>query len=480
MQKKRSSHSPTRREFVKNSLLAASVAGFPTIVPSSVLGQAAPSNIIQVAQIGCGRIARGSEIAGVLRRADRARFVAVCDLDTVRLADARELIENSYRTRLGAGKFAPVKTYGDYREMLQDKSIDAVCISTPDHWHSLPAMEAALAGKDIYLQKPVSLTIKEGRQMVDSIKQTGRILQLGSQQRSSRQFRAACEFIRSGRLGKLKEIYIGLPVDPSGDIEPEMPVPANLNYEMWLGSTPKVYYTEKRVHPQSPNLRARYDRPGWLRCEQFGAGMITGWGVHHIDIAHWAMNTELSGPVAITGKAEFPKSGLWDVHGPYHIEAKYANGVTVFISDKYPNGLKFVGEGGAWIWVSRGGAMVTDSDPVSAVSSKPLNASDPKLLEPLKDSEVHLHASPQDDHHLDWLTSIKTRKEPVAPAEVGHRSTSACLIGHIAMKLGRPLKWDPKQERFIGDEAANALLLRKQRAPYGTDALVEKVAKKRI
>jgi myo-inositol 2-dehydrogenase/D-chiro-inositol 1-dehydrogenase len=471
--------STSRRQFLTSSLVAgvAGAIGFPTIVPSRVFGRAAPSNLIQVAQIGCGRIARDSEFRGILKHSDLARYVAVCDLDSIRLGDAKELIETTYARQLGSEKYASVKTYGDYREMLRDKSIDAVAISTPDHWHAQPAIEAAFAGKDIYLQKPTSLTVVEGRQMADVIKQTGRILQLGSQQRSSVQFRLACELVRNGRIGQLKEIYIGLPVDPSGDEEPEMPIPKNLNYEMWLGSTPLVYYTEKRVHPQADNLKARYDRPGWLRCEQFGAGMITGWGVHHVDIAHWAMGAEHSGPVEISAQAEFPKKGLWDVHGPYQVEARYANGVQMHISDKYPNGLKFVGESG-WIWVSRGSYTATASDPVSAKkSSKALDSSDPRILKSeIKANEIHLHASPQNDHHLDWLTSIRTRKEPVAPAEVGHRSCSACLIAHAAMKLGRKLTCDPQKERFVNDDEANKLLSRGQRAPYGTNRILQKRA----
>ena len=178
----------SRRRFLKGSLTAAAAIGFPTIVPARVFGRSAPSNMIQVAQIGCGRIARDSEFKGILRNSDVARYVAVCDLDTVRIADAKNLLEQAYAKKFGAGKYAELKTYGDYREMLQDKSIDAVCISTPDHWHAQPAMEAALAGKDIYLQKPASLTIKEGRQMADTMKRTGRIFQQGSQQRSAYQF----------------------------------------------------------------------------------------------------------------------------------------------------------------------------------------------------------------------------------------------------------------------------------------------------
>jgi predicted dehydrogenase len=449
-----------RRKFLKS----AAVAGFPTIVPATVFGQSAPSNLIQVAQIGCGRIARASEFPGIFRHHDRARFVAVSDLDSVRAADAKTLIEQTYTARIGAGKFAPVRNYPDYRDLLADKSIDAVCISTPDHWHAQPAMEAALAGKDVYLQKPASLTIAEGRHMADVLKQTGRILQIGSQQRSEAQFRLACELVRNGRIGAVKEIYIGLPVDPAGPEEPEQPVPANLNYDMWLGSTPMVYYTENRVHPQSADLRKRYDRPGWLRCEQFGAGMITGWGAHHIDIAHWAMDVEHSGPTEVTALAEFPKKGLWDVHGSYHVRARYANGAVMYISDMYPNGVKFVGDEG-WIWVTRG-----RWNPADTARSRVLDAHNPAILRAgIKDSEVHLHASPNNDHHLDWLTSVRTRRQNVAPAEAGHRSCSACLVAHTAMRLNRTVKWDPASERFVNDPEAQSTVSRKQRAPWGTE-----------
>jgi myo-inositol 2-dehydrogenase/D-chiro-inositol 1-dehydrogenase len=461
----------SRRQFLKGSVSAAAAVGFPAIVPARVLGRPALSDMIQVAQIGCGRIARHSEMVGILRNSDVARYVAVCDLDTVRVADAKSLLEHAYAEKFGAGKYAEIKTYGDYREMLQDKSIDAVCISTPDHWHAQPAMEAALAGKDIYLQKPASLTIKEGRQMADTVKRMGRIFQQGSQQRSESNFRYACELVRNGRIGKVQQILIGLPADPAGDVEPEMPVPSNLNYEMWLGSTPLVYYTEKRVHPQAADLKTRYGRPGWLRCEQFGAGMITGWGAHHIDIAHWGMGTEYTGPVEVVANAEFPTKGLWDVHGPFHVRAHYANGADVFISEKYPTSVKFIGEDG-WIWVTRG-AQVTLSDPAVVRSGSPaLDASDRKMLAAgIKANEIHLHHSPKNDHHLDWLTSIKTRQPPAAPAEAGHRSSTGCLLAHTAMKLNRVLKWDPQTERYINDEEANATLSRFQRAPYGTDAV---------
>ncbi|CAN0580395.1 unnamed protein product, partial [Laminaria digitata] len=226
--------------------------------------------------------------------------------------------------------------------------IDAVIISTPDHWHSQPAMEATLAGKDVYLQKPTSLTIREGQQLVETVKKKGTILQLGTQQRSSTQFRLAAELVRNGRIGKIHTVKIGLPGDPGGPDAPEMQIPKNLNYEMWLGSTPEVPYTEIGVHPQ-----VGYSRPGWLRLEQYGAGMITGWGQHHYDSAAWGMDTELTGPISVEALATFPKSGLWNVHGDFMVKQEYANGITVLTSGGYTNGIRYEGTDG-WIFVSRG------------------------------------------------------------------------------------------------------------------------------
>jgi predicted dehydrogenase len=347
-----------------------------------------------------------------------------------------------------------------------DPEIDAVIISTPDHWHAQIAMEAALAGKDIYLQKPNSLTIKEGRQLSNVINQTGRILQIGSQQRSINpwpQFKRACELVRNGRIGQITNVEIGLPGDPGGPEEPEMDIPGNLDYDMWLGSTPEVYYTEKRVHPQKD-----FSRPGWLRCEQFGAGMITGWGAHHVDTAHWGMGTEYTGPIEVEATAEFPEAGLWNVHGPFEVKAKYENGVEMKIRGDYPNGVKFIGTEG-WIFVTRGAYSVTASDPTSGdANSKALDASDPKILTSvIGPDEIHLYES--EEQHGNWLDCIKTRKQPVATSEIGHRSCTACLVGHIAMKIPRKLYWDPARERFRNDDEANSMIARPQRHPYGTN-----------
>jgi myo-inositol 2-dehydrogenase/D-chiro-inositol 1-dehydrogenase len=238
---------------------------------------------------------------------------------------------------------------------------------------------------------------------------------------------------------------------------------------MWLGSTEEVYYTVKRVHPQKG-----YSRPGWLRSRQFGAGMITGWGAHHIDNAHWGMGMEFTGPVELKGTAQFPTSGLWSVHGKFNVDTKYANGVTMNISSKHPNGVKFIGEDG-WIAVNRGGVKVTSSDPGmkgKKVRTPNLYASDAKLLDvKLGDGAIKLYESPE--QHLDWLNCVRTRQTPVAPAEVGHRSCSACLLAHIAMQIPRKLKWNPVAEQFTNDDEANKMLYRVQRKGYGTDDVLK-------
>lgn len=451
----------SRREFLKRTgqgaLAASVIAGFPTIVPSTVFGKTSPGNRVNVGMIGTGRISRVHDMPGVWKY-DKAHIVAVCDLDSKRVADAKDLV-NGYYTKQTGKPYDSVTTYTNYHELLANKDIDAVVISTPDHWHALIGIDAVEAGKDVYCQKPASLTISEGRALSDAVHRTGRIFQIGSQQRSTEQFRFAAELVRNGRIGQLQSVEIGLPGDPSGDVEPEMPVPKNLNYDMWLGSTPEVYYTEKRVHPQ-----ANYDRPGWLRCEQFGAGMITGWGSHHVDSAHWAMDTEYTGPVEVWGSAEFPKKGLWDVHGDFKTESVYANGVKMTISGAFPNGIKFYGSDG-WLFVSRGDEKATPTDPPSSVRGQKLAASDPKILTSvIGPDEIHLYVSK--DHHANWLDCVISRQQPIAPVEVGHRACTTCLVNHIAMRANRKLYWDPAKERFKNDDLANALLSRPQRPPY--------------
>ncbi len=471
----------SRREFInstaKASLGTALAINFPTIVPASVFGKNAPSNRINVASIGCGRISTGHDMTGIARYAG-ARIMAVCDLDKARADAAPQAVKDNYKkaSKENGGLTGDwdIKVYYDYKELLQNKDIDAVHISTPDHQHAVVAVHAVNAGKDVYLQKPASLTIEEGRILSNAVKRTGRILQMGSQQKSIDpwpQFKRACELVRNGRIGKIKTIEVGLPGDPGGGNTQPMNIPSNLNYDAWLGTTPEVYYTEDRVHSQDASAKGIGSRPGWLRCEQFGAGMITGWGAHHIDTAHWAMGTEYSGPIEVWGHAAFPTDdpnykGLWNVHGIFRTEAMYANGVHMIVSNELPNGVKFIGTDG-WIWVTRGAYRITDSDPVADKDGvKPIDASNPKILSSvIGPKEVHLYESPE--QHSNWLDCIKSRKQPVAPIEVGHRSCSACLLHHIAMKLKRKLYWDPAKEAFTNnDKEATAMLSRPRRRLY--------------
>jgi myo-inositol 2-dehydrogenase/D-chiro-inositol 1-dehydrogenase len=439
-----------RRIFLRNTL--ATTAGaivIPTIIPSHVIGQNPAGDKINIGVIGCGRIARDHNLPEILNY-EVAKVIAVCDLDSKRLADGKKLVEDYYAKKTGSSKYIDVKMYEDYRKLLTDPAIDAVIICTPDHWHAQIAIEAALAKKDIYLQKPATLTVAEGRLLSDIVTRQGVILQMGAQCRSSSpQYRKAAELVRNGRIGKIHTVKISMPGDPSGPVAAEMAVPKNLNYNMWLGSTPEVYYTEIRVHPQND-----YSRPGWLRCEQFGAGMITGWGAHLFDYSSWGMDTEHTGPVSVEAVAQFPKSGLWNVHGDYMVKAEYENGISMYTSSGSPAGIRYEGDEG-WIFVTH-------------VGDNTLDASDPKILNSeIKENEIHLYQS--SEQHGNWLDCIKSRKQPISPIEIGHRACSVCLISHIAMKVPGVLNWNPKTEQFTGNDLANSMLKKQQRFPYGTN-----------
>jgi predicted dehydrogenase len=455
----KNSNSNSRRTFIKNSLKTSAILTLPTIVPASVFGKNAPSNRINIGAIGNGRISRGHDMPGVWKY-DFAKIIAVCDVDKNRAIDGQKLI-NEFYSKQGNQPYSGTTFTQDYREILQNKDIDAVLISTPDHSHAMIAVAAARAGKHIYLQKPTSLTISEGRIMANEVEKAGIKFQIGSQQRSATQFRYGAELVRNGRIGKLHTVYVGLPGDPAGGKADTMPVPSNLDYDMWLGSTPEVPYTVDRVHPLTG-----YDRPGWLRCEQFGAGMITGWGAHHIDSAHWGMGMEGSGPVKIkTQNVEFAKGGLWNVHGIFKSEATYANGVKMIVSNEFPNGIRFEGSDG-WVFVSRGDYQATASDPNKpAENAKKIDASDPKILTSIiGENEYRFMVSK--DHHGNWLEAIRDNRPTIAPVEEAHRACSACLLHHIGMKLNRTLNWDPIHEQFINDQEANAMLSRPQRKKY--------------
>jgi predicted dehydrogenase len=433
----------TRRQFLRGSAVAATGFLVPTIVPASIFGADAPSERITIGFVGVGRMGMGDlrELLGF----KQVQIIAVCDVDSDRAANAQKTVEAHYGNSTTNGTYKGCATFGDYRDLVTRDDIDAVCVVTPDHWHALPSIAAAKAGKDIFLQKPLTLTIQEGRVLSDTVRQYNRIFQVGSQQRSEARFRQACELVRNGRIGKLHTVKVAFGTDPGTTPQPPMPVPDNLNYNMWLGQAPWAEYTEERVHPQKG-----YDRPGWLRIADYGAGMITGWGAHHNDIAQWGMGTEYTGPVEIEGQAEFPKDGLWDVHGDFSIEYTYANGVKVFCTDNKKNkqGVVFEGTEG-WVYVRRG---FIDANPKSLLTST------------IGPDEIHLYKS--NNHKANWLECIKSRAETIAPVEIGHRSCTVCLLGEIAMRLGRKLKWDPDTEQFIGDEMANRMLSRPMRSPW--------------
>lgn len=464
----------SRRQFVRTAAGAAALFTAPLIVPSRLFGAASPSNRIRVGQIGCGRIALGHDLPGVLR-SGLADVMAVCDVDTKRIAAGKAWVDKFYRDN---NLTAPeVATYADYKELLARKDIDAVVLSLPDHQHAEIGLRAVLAGKDVYLQKPFTMTHAESVILRDAVAKSGCIMQIGSQQRSwgpHEQFRKACEFVRSGRVGRLKQVEIGLPIDPTKPDDPVQPVPANLNYDAWLGCTPEVYYTEQRVHSQQVNARGELDigsRPGWLRNESYCLGMITGWGAHHFDVAHWGMDQELGGPSKIEGRGEFPTNSIWNVHGKYNVHLTYPGGVQVRVSDELQNGVKFIGDEG-WIFVARNeGATASDPKSNTPGSLHWLAASDQKLLDP---AGVTVTFPSSTSHHKNWLECVKSRATPLSPASMAHYSNTACILSWIAMKTARPLTWDVKAERFLNDDAANAMLTRPERAGYGALRLAGK------
>lgn len=447
----------SRRSFLRRSVVSsAGLAVLPNILTRSLFAADAPSKVIHVAQIGCGREGR-VDVQGTMAH-PLARVVAVCDLDSKRATSAQEMIANFYKKK-GESE-VKIDAYHNYRDVLARPDIDAVIVSVPDHWHALVASEAAIAGKHVYVQKPLTYSIAESIALRTAVRAKKVILQAGSQQRSEHPFtafRPASEAVRNGRIGTLKTIEIGIGLDkPSGKAPTPMPVPPNLDYERWLGPAPEQPYMEGRVHPQSD-----FGRPGWITTEDFGLGMITNWGAHHLDIAQWGMGMELSGPSSIEGTAEFMTNDLWTVHTKYHVEMLYANGVTVILDDKFENGLKFIGSDG-WVFCTRGAVRVTSSDPNAPDTKPPLRASDPKILSPLPADTKRW--PPSSNHYLNWLQSIVANRDPIAPVDQAARSLEACATAWIAMKLKRKLTWDPAKEVFVNDDAANAMRDRKPRS----------------
>jgi predicted dehydrogenase len=382
--------------------------------------------------------------------------VAVCDVDRAHRERASKEINNA-------------RQYEDYRELNDRKDINAVVIATPDHWHTLVAIDALRKGKDVYCEKPLSLTIAEGRAIAKVAKETGKIFQVGTQQRSDKRFRLACELVRNGRIGKLKTIETRIGASPGSPVIPSAPVPEGLNWELWLGPTSKVDYRYlKQGNQVFTNCHYEFR---WFY--QWSGGKMTDWGAHHNDIAQWALGMDDSGPVAVEASGDEPSktNDRYDTHMFFKVIYTYANGVKLTCTHtqsansldpketkeanrtvKHDNGILFVGDDDKWIFVNRG--IIT--------------ASDPKLLdEALPANATRLYVS--DNHMGNFLNCVKDRKPTICPAELGHRSVTVCHLGVIALRTGKKFKWDPVTEKSDQDEV-NAMLSRPYRAPWKLEA----------
>lgn len=444
----------TRRVLLKNAAgMAAAATAFPYIIPSSALGKAGAPAASERVVMGC--IGTGNQGTNDMRgflRDSRVQVVAVCDVNRESAGywdgriggrePARRIVEEHYAAGKESGAYKGCAGYEDFRELLARDDIDAVLIALPDHWHSISVIEAAKAGKDIYGEKPLSLTIPEGRAMSDTVRCYGRIFQTGSQQRSDQNFRRACELVRNGRIGKLHTVKCGLPggtpdISKMGNRDKPEPVPDGFNYDRWLGPAPEAPYCPARCHV---NFR-------WIL--DYSGGQVTDWGGHHPDIAQWGMDTEKTGPVEIrNAKGEFAPDGLYNTAQKFYFECIYKNGVKLIVSNKERGGVTFEGAEGS-VWADRGRH---DANPKSLLES---------VIGP---NEIHLYRS--DDHARNFIDCVLSRNEPVAPIETAHRSITIGHLGNIAMRLGRDLKWDPDAERFVDDEEAQRMASRAMRSPW--------------
>lgn len=419
-----------RRDFLKQT--SAAFLSAPFIVPASALGKEekpAPSDRITLGCIGVG--GRGTDDLKSFIHEPQAQIVAVCDVNESKCIAAKQLIEERYAEETNKGTYKGCQMFHDFRDLLARPEIDAVSICTPDHWHVPIGIAAAKAGKDTFIEKPLSHKLEEGRLLCNAVKKYSRIFQHGTQQRTDEKFRHACELVRNKTIGELKSIRVAAPASDSLGDEPTMPVPAGFDYPMWLGDAPQKPYTEKRVIT-----------PWWWYISDYTLGFISGWGVHHVDIAQWGVDADSSGPVEIEGTGEFPQSGLCDTATGWEIHMKYANGVPMLYTDdkRNPHGVLFEGTEG-WVLVNR---EKIEAEPKSLLTHQ-FGAND-----------IHLYKAPNLQQNL--LDCIKSRKETICPAETAHRSTSVCHLGDIAIRLKRKLTWDPVKEQFKDDPEANALL----------------------
>jgi predicted dehydrogenase len=427
----------SRRDFVKRS--AALVAGtfvLPQIIPSSAFGmgrRTAPSDRIVIGSIGVGSQGM-SNMLDFLKFKEAVQFVAVCDVDKRHLARAKQTIDL-------ANKNSDCRSYGDYKEFLEKEKLDAVSIALPDHWHGIIYSAAANKKINVYGEKPICRTIKDGQDIVNAVKKNNIIWQTGSWQRSLTNFRRGAELAINGRAGKIKYIEVGLPDGNKGiGTPPVMPVPAELDWDMWLGPALKVPYRGI----------SHWD---WRWILDYSGGQLTDWAGHHIDIANWGAGLEHTGPVEISGKGVYPVEGIFNVPVEYDILCKYANGIEMRVANasRLPMrmGTTWHGDLG-WIHVDRGDII---------------SASDPKILqEVIGENEIHLYKS--ENHWQNFIDSVRSGKPAIAPVEVAHRAISVALLGEIAMTTGQTIKWDPEKEEIIGNPRASRLMSRPYRQPW--------------
>lgn len=422
---------PSRRRFLRRT--AAAALAFPAIIPARVLGANAPSKQITVGFIGTGNHGTDRNLKTFLQQPD-ARAVAVCDVFRSRMEKAKQLVDAKYGDKSCA-------MHGDFREIVARKDVDAVMISTPDHWHALISAMALRAGKDVICEKP-TLTIAEGRFLADLVKKTGRIFQTSTEDRSYPVYHQLAEAVRNGRIGRLERIEVKLPTGTRFVNETEAPVPAGLDYEMWLGPAPFAPYT--------PNRTAWMH---WRHIFDYSGGIITDWGLHLLDTAQWANDSERSGPVEVQGRGTVFEGSMFNTYITYDLEYRYASGVKLHVQHG-GTGIHFHGSDG---WVG------------SPSWNQPAEASKPELLQPGA-GRVRLFTCPGGEHR-NFLDCVKSRQDPYFPAEIGHRCATICHLGNIALQTGRKLRWDPEKEEFPGDAEANASRFRSRpmRAPWSLE-----------
>ena len=423
-----------RRQFLGKVVgVSAGAVGFPYLVRSSALGKAgavAASERITIGFIGVGGHGRAVNLTNFLGNAD-AQAIAVCDVETSHMNIARDMVNKKYGNKDCA-------TYRDFRRIIERDDIDAVMISTPDHWHVPISIMAAKAGKDVECEKP-TLTVEEGRILSETMKRYNRVFQWSTEDRSVDVYLRMCELVRNGRIGKVHTVRVELPSGPDtpGDPTP-MPVPDGFDYDMWLGPAPYAPYTKDRIHW---NFR-------WI--DDYSGGMLTDWGAHLLDGAQWGNDSEHTGPVEVDGKGEFWRDGLYNTAKDFRIEYKYASGVRMIVTSGTPS-LRFEGSEG-WIG-NRGWRAKLQAEPKSILDS---------VIGP---NEIHLYTCKAGEQR-NFLDCVKSRKDCYFPPEIGHRCFTIAHIGNISMQLGRKLKWDPDKERFINDEQANRMLSRTMRSPW--------------